>query len=324
MDILRYSLILTVLFLGLSFFSTEVNAQIRFDQNGRWETTFDCPEWNHPDRGWYDPCPNESGLQSRGGTVDGKRTKITSDANYPQGGGGRGARFWTGSGDANRQSAHMRVTFDTRQPELWVSYYFRYEQGFQWVYGAGAGTKEIYWDVNMSGGGADAYTGIMDTTVRTVNQGGARIDGRLVYPSSGGSLGWDHIYSGGVSDGSWHSMEVYMLIESGDGRFDGAGRIWVNGELVAEQTNMNWGGNSGASGHGWTHFEFLSNQKDPGLSRAYYADVDDMVIYNRTPPNTDAHGNPFIGAVGGGGGGTPSPAPPSSVTIRPPTGIAVY
>ena len=33
--------------------------------------------------------------------------------------------------------------------------------------------------------------------------------------------------------------------------------------------------------------------------------MDDMVIYNTTPPNTDAAGNPFIGLIGD----TPSPIP---------------
>lgn len=290
--------VLTVFFLLIA---APAVAGITFNE-GKWETNFDWEEgWQHDIRGWLDPAPHKPGVQTRGGTVDGEMTTITSEANYHNGKGGKGVRFWKGSGADNRYSAAVRITFDEQQKELWVRYYFRYEEGFEWIYGAAAGTKEVYWDVN---GGLDdraiTVSGLMDEDIRTYGTGDPWYSDRKNHTQSQARAagGWNYLYPGGISDGSWHCVEWYLKMDSGSQQYDGIARIWIDGELKVERIDINFSGGRPIGVNGWSWFEFLHNQKDPGLERPYYQDVSDMVIYNQTPQNFDEHGNPFIGPVG--------------------------
>lgn len=255
-------------------------AEITFT-NGKWESTFDCAEYIS-----FSGTMDCDGMADSGGpwTVDGNQTTITSAANNPDGGGGRGARFWKGDGE-NICSSTIAVTFPSDQPEIWVRWYERYQSGFEW--GATYDVKSLYFKNAQS----YPYVGYKADGYRFYFGGSAAGP----WPGYGDFAGlWTDVYPTGTADGTWHCFEVYMKAET-DGQSDGVGRIWIDGELIAEETAMDWG-SSGFDG--WTYFDFLSNQKYPSNGQAMYVDVDDMVVYNTTPPNTDGSGNPYIGPLG--------------------------
>ncbi|MCF8094889.1 MAG: hypothetical protein K9J79_05950, partial [Desulfobacteraceae bacterium] len=220
----------------------------------------------------------------------------------------KGARFWKGSGYDNNSSTQFGVVFPSPQKEFWVRWYERYESGFEWA-GGRIDVKSLYirtYPYRTQNGGSP-YAGVKsDTGYRVYNNGST---GDYPYSDSGG---WFDLYPTGVSDGSWHCFEIYMKMDT-DGT-DGIGRIWIDGKLVEEDTSVNWSDGDATSREGFRWFEFLSNQKDPELERPYYADVDDMVIYNKTPPNTDDDGNPFIGPINWDS---------SSSSLPPPSGIVI-
>ena len=270
--------------------------------NGKWETTFDCAEGQSQD----DPSLNCNGMVWWGDwSYNSKRTTITSVANNPLGS-GRGAQFWKGSGGDHRITGTIRVAFPSPQKEIWVRWYEKYESGFRWNL-ASEETKELYF--HDGNGRSDPYIGFAYGAFETYT--GINGAPTSAFPRSETS-GWDDLFrtTNGVADGTWHCLETYMKMDTNG--TNGVGRLWVDGVLVASKTNVNWSSNTGKPNAGWTEFDFLENQKDPGMSRDYYVHVDDIVIYNTTPPGRDALGNPFIGQIGLGGGTTGSAPPPSA------------
>ena len=274
---------LIVLF-GLLFFPVVSFAAITFT-DGKWETTFNCDNWESrvPSYDYRLNCDGMVRNLDKAPLTPGERvTTLSSVSNNPSGAGGKGVRFWKGSGGDNILSGDIAVNFPTPQKELWIRWYEKYEAGFKW--NNSIDVKSLYFKATDS----NPYVGYQYGNYRFYWGGGGG-----PYPV-GSSGGWDDVY-GTTSDGTWHCFEVYMKMDTNG--TDGVGRTWVDGELVASQTGMNW---SSSHPHpGWDYFHFLSNQKNPGLERPYYVDVDDMVIYNTTPPNRDANGNPFIGPIGG-------------------------
>ena len=104
---------------------------------------------------------------------------------------------------------------------------------------------------------------------------------------------------------------------------DSIGQVWVDGKLVTSMTNVNWSGGDSASRNGFTWFDFQNNQAYPSNGKAIYVDTDDMVVYNTTPPNRDAQGNPYIGPIGTTGGGTtPTDTTPPSVPSLTATAVS--
>ena len=95
-----------------------------------WSTTYDCLEWDQSQG-----SPSCDGLALGGGwTCEGLGEQITSDANYPNGAGGKGQRHWKGDGIDNVTSGGLSLAFQTPQKELWIRWYMRYEEGFKWSY----------------------------------------------------------------------------------------------------------------------------------------------------------------------------------------------
>ncbi|MCJ8503005.1 polysaccharide lyase [Desulfatitalea alkaliphila] len=283
---------LLILLFFLIFFpaiQSTSHANIAF-VSGKWETTFNCIVQTQ-----HEGSLSCDGLSWGGDwTVNGYRTTIESAGNNPIGD-GRGARFWKGSGGDNRNSGTIVAEFPTPQKELWVRWYERYEAGFRW--GNSIDVKSLYFKANNS----NPYVGYQYSNYRFYWGGSG---GGPTFPVAVGN-GWRYVYPTGTSDGTWHCFEVYMKMDT-DGT-DGEGKIWIDGVLVEEYSGFSW--SSGSNHPGWDRFEFLSNQKDPGLSRPYYVDFDDLAVYNTTPSNRDANGNPFIGPIGWGGGNyTPPPS----------------
>ena len=253
--------------------------------DGKWETTFDCAEQTQ-DVGSLD-C---DGMVWWGDDwyFDSYRTTIKSDANNPLGS-GRGIEFWKGSGSDHMITGTVRVAFSTPQKEIWVRWYEKYESGFSWNVNQEE-TKELYFHDGTAT--SDPYVGFAYGAFETYT--GVNGAPTSAFPRSETS-GWDDIYPTGTADGTWHCFETYMKMDTNG--TDGVGRLWVDGVLVASKTDVNWSANSGKPHAGWANFDFLENQKDPGLARAYYVHVDDIVVYNSTPPGRDAQNNPMIGPI---------------------------
>ena len=333
---MKWTIIITFAILFNPFF-LEVNAQIQFDGSGRWSTSFEygaecVKHWQFYDQiGYCQDIANDgiiwTGWPPSYNQHDPNRklTSVVADASRT---GNLGARFWVGDG-TNSLSPTVRIEFPEPQRELWIRWYMRYQDGFQWLNHSIHYNKTIY--IRTESGAPTVIPSLLDNAFSVYSAGAGS-----GWNSFGGG-GWNQTYGPGVSDGQWHSFEIYIRMDtqgSGDessGSYNGIARVWVNGEFLGERNNINYSNAMASARQGWRWFGFNENQNSvdnlngPIGDRWAYVDYDDMTIYNRTPPNTDAHGNPFIGPGEGGGGTTsPSPAPPSSVTIRPPTGIAVY
>ena len=307
-----------LLIIFIFVFPTDAFSEITFDANGKWETSFDYPE-ECSIRG-VDNQTNCGNVQNDGtnwnwggGTIrDGNTyTQAVADANYPGGGGGLGARFWNYDGH-NTQSGPIRVSFPNPQKELWIRWYMRYQEGFQWRSSEGGTLHRIHYNKTLylrtGASGADVIPGLWDY-FQFRAQGDPK--GNWSYPGGG----WNDSFGPGHSDGQWHCFEVYIKMNSSLGSSDGLMRWWVNGVLYAEQTDIRYDNNNATSHEGFTYFTFNNNQNyvsnaDGPIGLTYaYIDYDDMVIYNQTPPNSDEHGNHFIGPIS-------SMAPPRGLIIN--------
>ena len=315
----------------LSFLSTEVSAQIQFDQNGRWGTSFDWSEPCSP-RGHAPNTVNCSDIDSdgidtfqgvydtSGGLFGGYYSMATTDAARVR---GMGWRTWKNDG-SNRQTVGVSINLPDTFTEVWLSWYMRWEEGFTWENGQPHYDKLTRLRTDTS---HNIIPGLGSGTFRIRPEYAI-----LGSYNSDGMYSWSWLNGGStLSTGKWHYMEVYLKMDSGgagygERRSDGVVRFWVNNTLVVDEQAANFSGADQVALRGWRSIVISGNQNNPDNGRPMYVDYDDVVIYVQEPPNTDANGNPFIGPAGGGGTVSPgpSPAPPSSVTIRPPTGIAVY
>lgn len=271
--------------------------------NGKWESTFDCPDWiqHQPYPGAEPDC---DGIQRSLDqvTVNNSVSSISLDSNNPNGPGGKGLRLWKGSEGDNDNSGMMAIIFPSPQPEIWIRYYYRYENGFAYL--DNLDTKEIY----MKIGGYNEWGSWNNSNAIGFNHELFRTYSYSVpYPSVAqswyGFVGknWNYVHPNGISDGTWKVMEIYLKMDTNGGDnspyADGIMRAWFDGELIMDANNANWSGGDTDHRQGWMGFEWINNQKDPGLSRDYYVDVDDWSIYNTVPPNLDSQDNPIIGPI---------------------------
>ena len=262
----------------LTIAATSLNAAVDLP----WSTTYNCPEWDQTQG-----SPSCDGLQKAlDGTCQGLGEQFTQSANYPGGGGGKGQRHWEGDG-TNIQSGGTVLYFKAPQKELWIRWYMRYEKGFKWstlsydkwlYINTGAQSKDVIPEFHGSNGISLIAQGTPD-----------------YYQVSTNNRGWQSIY-GSQSDGSWFCVELHIKMDT-NGK-DGIGRLWLNGELIASNTAVNWSGGNTTARQGWIRFIIGSNQKSPSNGRPMYLDFDDFYITNTRPSNRDAHGNYFIGPIG--------------------------
>jgi hypothetical protein len=291
--------------LFLFLIAGSVSAQISFDGKGKWETDFGyseyCTQRGLPEGSGNTDCNdiNDDGIYWRwsDSLVDGNPTQTTADAQNPLSSGVRGARFWVGDG-VNQNSGQIQIEFPTAQKELWIRWYMRYQEGFNWdtlFY-----NKTVYLRTAWMG---DPGTSLIPSLLSSYFSLTAQGTSDPIYSFS--DAGWDHTYGPGESDGSWHCFEVYIKMDTQSDPYDGIGRMWLDGQLMGEYTNINYSNNNeGDARNGWIFFDINNNQSDVDNANGSigepvaYVDYDDMVIYNQTPPNTDAQGNPFIGPIG--------------------------
>lgn len=230
-----------------------------------WKSTFNCPDWNQ----YSDPL-NCDGFNKGGNhpcQPNGYPAHITSAANYPGGDAGKGLRIWIGDG-SNNFSGGVLIKFVTLQPEFWMRWYFRYQAGFKW--GGLEYHKLTFWRT-------DGGTNPSVVTDWHYNDG-FRF---LVYGAGSNSYvnnsncGWNTIYPTGISDGSWHFIEIHLKIDTNGS--NGICQYWLDGVLKIDVHNANLGGTTKT---GFDFTEFPSNQATPANGGCAYYDLDDVEISN--------------------------------------------
>lgn len=285
---------------------TKAQAAITFP----WSSSFNCADWNST-MGVQPNC-DQLGWTSGNTVLDGNVSSITSLANNTSGGGGKGARFYVKDGH-NINSSSLSWNFLNGgtvgpQKELWIRWYQRYQKGFSWNplhY-----EKTLY--IRTGASSIDVIPGFYEGYT-LVAQGSPN------YYQVNTSFGWNNIMGGPVSDGLFHCFEAHIKMDTNG--TDGIGRLWIDGVLRASNTAVNWSNGNAIAKQGWKWFDFHNNQNAPANASGLigqataYVDYDDMMIYNTTPPNKDAQGNPFIGPIGWNGTAPASaPAPAIPVT----------
>jgi hypothetical protein len=291
---MMFLLRLSIIFFCVIMFPYYVHSSMQMP----WSSTFNYSECTQRGAGGQTDCADvqNDGITWSWGAdgVGGNYTQVSASANYPEGGGGNGARFWVGDG-RNVNSGPIRIDFPSHQKELWIRWYMRYQQGFQWDF-IGY-NKTLYLTTDQPG--ISVIPSLFDDVFSIHPQG----TGVLAETLGFSEAGWDQTYGPGTSDGSWHCFEIYIKMDTQGAPYNGVARFWLNGILKGEYTNANFSNGYSAARNGWTHFIFnenqnsVSNANGPIGASVAYVDYDDMAIYNTTPLNIDAHGNPFIGPI---------------------------
>lgn len=261
---------LVILFLSC-FFTMISNSVCNAGIDLPWETTFDCPEWE-----FDTPKLDCDGLQTGGAwAACDKRSQITIDANMAAGGGGRGQRHWVGDG-VNVNSGGVRVYFNNPPNEIWMRWYMRYEEGFEWssinydkilymyLYPRSAGVELIpeWYGWDRWRNGLQGHT-----------------SGNIV--SEEGS-GWDSTMTSGalsnshrVSDGKWHYFELHIKIDTNGS--NGIHEMWIDDTKIISKFDCDLAGAS----DGVTGFAYITigeNQRNPSNGRCMAVDYDDIKI----------------------------------------------
>ncbi len=236
-----------------------------------WSTTYNCADWTQSN-GLYNV--NCDGLTGHGSwiTSDGKEEQITSAANYPGGGGGKGQRHWLGDAPVDN-SGGTRIEFASSQSELWIRWYTRFQIGFQW---------NVLFEYKAL---------IVDPGLSTQILIGPRWQDQLGIVRSGNpydssSGGWNTIMVNGgtdargnkTSDGQWHLFEIHLKMDTNGN--NGIVEFFVDGVRRLYRTDVNYGTSAG-----WSNMVIGDNggRVANGVPSAYYVDYDDMVISTSGP-----------------------------------------
>jgi len=254
-----------------------------------WSTTYNCSDWNRFSDNLS--CNGISKMGSWTVSPEGYHEQITAAANHPGGGGGKGQRHWVGNG-TNNNSGSIKIDFNQPQSKFWMRWYQRWEAGFTsnwdtfknvWFEGDG-GSRNVFHTGRPGIGGIDLYPPDENTGVSGVGYGSS-------------------FYKSGVSDGSWQAFEVHVDIPNN------TFKAWINGVLVADNRNVNFGSTSAI-----VYIILPENCKNVSNSRSMYIDFDDVAISNTG----------YIGPIaGGGGGGSQDTTPPSVAVSSPSSGDSV-
>jgi len=228
-------------------------------------------------------------IQDHGSYVAGDyATQITSSANNIAGS-GRGGRFWFGDG-ATANTGPFAIQFPTAQTELWIRFYSRYPSGHSW------GPIDTFQMQKMliaytAGTNLFAYFEFYEENQITIV---AQATSNY-YKVKSISGGWQDTMGGDVGDGEWHYYEIHLKMDTN--QTDGIGEIWVDGDLKISVTDMDWSNGDANAKLGWTYIKLPENARYVLNHYVSYVDIDDIVIYNTTPPGRDDDDNPFIGPI---------------------------
>lgn len=204
-------------------------------------TTFDCPE-SHG----YSPVYG-SGWQAgvgcdgfdRGGdnrcSPGELPSWISSDANMPGGGGGRGLKVYVGGPSRNNNSGGLALPLSQSYQQLWVRLYMKYPSGMRSTIGGEDWGHKILWIY-----GTENRANILEpdpSGIKVWNQGQTS----QVLLDSGWSWNqiWGHATPGAnlTADGQWHLWELYIKYDSGS--HDGVQTVWIDNVQRLHQTGLN-------------------------------------------------------------------------------------
>ena len=227
--------------------------------------------------------------------VSGNYTESTALAKSANGSNTGGARFWIGDG-TNNQSGEIAIDFGEQRNELWIRYYHRYQSGFSWSQGANPNyDKNFYlwddWDVKDLSIQPQYHSNPGTWAISLLFNN----DPYQMTDSSNTS--WDGVFG----DGEWHLIEFYLKMDTNG--TDGEGKLWIDGTRLINATGVDYSDGSSSARAGVAFIEFMSNQDTPNNGSPEYNDVTDLEIWDSTPPNTDAFGDPWIGPLNGYTGG---------------------
>jgi len=274
--------------------------------SGYWSSTLNCPDWTQV-VGWptYNFC---DGLDSGGDHASGEGhvESVTASANNPSGSGGKGILHWA-SPSRYAQSSGFKLGFVSDPSELWVRMYVSYQPGFQWgITGFSAECKCIY-TFPSSGGGTiwnfawGNRAGFQSQCCNNPNWLGTA------------GIGWPVMHSSGISDGSWHYVEIHLKMDTNGA--DGIAEYWIDGVNGLSMTGLDFD-TRGV----WHHIEFFGNCLAANIPSEYWVHIDDMAIATPAwagPWQYDAQGRKMIGLLTGGSPfDTTPPAAPSGVTVQ--------
>ncbi len=261
--------------------------------------TFNCDEIEITLPGTY--CTNI--YYNSGGSVDGHYSQITSGANYPGGGGEKGARFWVGKGH-NVNTGKLSIEFVSAQTELYIRWYMRHQSGFDWQDDSPCSegcdpTCFLHFDKTLYIRGNASY---FDTLL--VFHNGYSL--MAIYAGSAGgyynstNFGWQDVYGGIVSDGSWHWYELHLKMDTTSTPYDGIAQLWVDGILRINSSTANFSNDNTTARLGWLWFDFENNQSCvlTTLTSAY-VDYDDIAIQTTGPIGPFTTGKSSITIDGG-------------------------
>lgn len=242
-----------------------------------WENTFDCAEMSQLSPGgpanWILNC---GGLTGGGGhtTSSGNVEAITTAANYPGGGGGRGQRHWIGPGK-NDNSGGISHNFSTRQTELWMRWYMRYEKGYQIqsLSGDTFAQKQLYFGLTEN-----HILYMMGSRWKVL------INGSNYIADAPGGFG-AHFGGNTVSShGEWVCIEYHFKLDNPKGSSNGIVELWVNNVPIFSHKNVNLGISNlnGYDNVGWPENAqgSVGVPNGSGGFRDGYQDLDDKVISN--------------------------------------------
>lgn len=247
-----------------------------------WSTSYNCSETDQFQAGW----PNCDGLGLWGlWTAGGKGEQITTAANNPSGGGGRGQRQWNGDG-SNVVSGGAKIDFSP-VTEIYVRWYMRYQLGYKWgslsydkilYYHDGRNIPEFY--------GGNYWNFYAAGTNHTI-----------------ANAGFSTANGGPTGDGKFHCYEIHQKINPGTG--DDIGEFWLDGVYKGKVTGFDYS-------RPFDGFGIGENQANPANGTTAYVDFDDVAIQTTGP----------IGCLGGtappsGGATTPPPAPQNLTIVQP-------
>jgi hypothetical protein len=182
--------------------------------------------------------------------------------------------------------------------EVWVRGYLYFPAGFDFS-ASGQGLKTLRIHVKTSSGGNEGYHDVLINNGLTV---GSEIGNPQFAPNnpSRNSIGQP------ITTGKWHAIEMYVKYSATPGK--GVYRVWQNGNLIFEDKLTHTLRSSSSK----ADFIYLFTYWNGGAPKTQKAYVDDFIVTNQRPSNTDAHGNPYIG-VSGTVSITPPPNPPSAI-----------
>jgi hypothetical protein len=283
-----------VLGLGLCFSPIPAFALITLP----FSTTYDCAEQRQFDGTWV-TC---QGLGNNGDwtTKNGSKEQITSAANYPLGGGGRGQRHWIGNSiDNTNGSGSISYSWNGRVQEIYVRWYTRWEAGIKLNTEQGQIRKQKIIYFNGAGCGSAVAGCVFDVE----GSGWSfTMAGTSLKQSLNGNTGWDGLFGGGnnaPSDGRWIRIEIHLKNETSGSANDGRARLWVDGALAFDWQNIDFKGSDG-----FDHFSLPSNHGFITVGsppRDMYQDFDDVAVRTTGP----------IGPIGG-----TSLPPPANLNVR--------